>query len=293
MSSHQKEIRNDLSNRVLEALKAGAPPWRSKYNRGFPTNPQTGRKFTGINPLILDAVADKHQYRSKYWATYNQWHVLGIQVPKRPSHIKVGDFGIQIVNWQSFVKTIDRGDILRMDRFHLLQTHLVFNAEQCFGRTCGKYLILTENKQEPDYASAEAIVTATLANIHEHISVEKPLYDRPSDRILLPTRNNFLSDAQYWATKFHEVIHWTESRIGWVGSVDQGELIAEIATGYLESELNLPHDLDTANHDRWMPTWIENIEKNPKYLFDAAAQAARAVDYILGFTKVQEREDSI
>lgn len=289
----QKEIRSDLSDRVLESLKAGAPPWRSKYNRGFPTNPQTGRKFTGINPLVLDAVADKHQYRSKYWATYNQWHVLGIQVPKRPANIKAGDYGIHIVNWQSFLKTVDRGDILRMDRFHLLQTHLVFNADQCFGKTCGKYLILKENMQEPDYTQAESIVAATKANIREHGSVRKPRYDRPSDRILFPTRKNFLNDAQYWATKFHEVIHWTEGRIGWVGPVDQGELIAEIATGYLESELSLPHDMDTANHDKWMPTWIENIEKNPKYLFEAAAQAARAVDYVLGFTKAQEREDVI
>lgn len=289
--SNQSEIRKNLAEKVLESLKAGKPPWRSEYHRGIPTNPQTGRKFTGINPLVLDAIADKHQYRSRYWATYKQWHVLGLQVPKRPENIKVGDYGVHIVNWQSFIKTIDKGDILRMDRFHLLQTHLVFNAEQCFGKTCGKYLILTENKQEPDYIQAEKVIEATGANFNEHTSVTNPHYDRLSDCIFFPTRKGFSDDAQYWATKFHEVCHWAESRIGWAGTVDQGELIAEIATGYLESELNLPHDTDPANHDKWMLTWIENIEKNPKYLFEAAAIATRAVDYILGFTRVQNRED--
>ena len=288
--SQQQQIRNDISNRVLDALKEGVPPWRSKYNRGVPTNPQTGRKFTGINPLILDAVADRRRYRSKFWGTYHQWQTLDLQVAKRPPEFQ-GDFGIPIVNWQSYTKTIDRGDILRLDRFHLLQTHLVFNADQCFGKTCGQYLILKENTQEPDYAQAELVVSATKADIFEDVSVDKPIFDRPSNRILIPTRDSFLNDAQYWATKFHEICHWAEKRVGWVGPVDQGELIAEIATGYLESELGLPHDTDMANHDKWMSLWIGGIEKNPKYLFDAAAQAARVVDYILGFTKPQERED--
>lgn len=285
----QQIIRNSISNRVLDALKEGNPPWRSKYNRGVPTNAQTGRKFTGINPLILDAVADKNKYRSKYWCTYNQWHVLGIQVSKKPLDFK-GDFGIPIVNWQSYIKTIDKGDILRMDRFHLLQTHLVFNADQCFGKTCGQYLILKENTEEPDYTQAESVVAATKADIYEDDSVEKPIFDRPSNRILIPTRDKFLNDAQYWATKFHEISHWGEKRLGWVGPIDQGELIAEIATGYLESELQLPHDTDMANHDKWMELWIKSIEKNPKYLFDAAAQASRVVDWILSFTRQQERE---
>jgi antirestriction protein ArdC len=287
----QLDIRTDLAKRVLDSLKAGAPPWRSVHNRGVPTNPHTGRKFTGINPLILDAVADKYKFRSKYWATYHQWHLLKMQVPRRKPD--TGELGIKIVNWQPFIKTVDKGDLISMERFHLLQTYVVFNAEQCFGPDCGKFLILNENKQEPDYTQAEAIIEATKADIRHHSRVKKPRYDRPpNDRIMLPPRSRFMDDAQYWATKFHEIFHWSEWRVGWTGTPDLGELIAEIGTGYLESELGLPHDQDMTNHNKWLPTWVENIEKNPKYLFDAAAQAARAVDYVLGFTRVQEREDA-
>ena len=286
----QLEIRNSLADRVLEALASGVPPWRSNHNRGVPTNPETGRKFTGINPLILDAIADRQKYRSKFWATYHQWHILGLQVPKRPSNVKSGDWGINIVNWQSFIKTVDKGDILSMERFHLLDKYTVFNASQCFGPSCGKFILNKQNKV-PNYDQAESIVSATEANILYSESA-KPLYERPPlDRIWLPTRNHFIDDAQFWAAKFHEIIHWTESRLGWVGSVDQGELIAEIATGYLEAELSLPHDTDMTNHQKWSPIWVENIKKNPKYLFDAAAQASRAVDYVLGFTRIQKRED--
>lgn len=288
----QLEIRTTLAKRVLDSLKAGAPPWRSVHNRGVPTNAQTGRKFTGINPLILDAVADRDTHRSKYWCTYRQWQILGIQVPKRPDNVPLGEWGINIVNWHPFIKTVDKGDILSMERFHLLQTYTVFNADQCFGKTCGDYIIL-ENNQKPDYAKAQAIVKATRADIRHHSRVKNPRYDRPPhDRIMLPPRSRFLNDAQYWATVVHEILHWSEWRIGWAGTGDMGELVAEIATGYLESELGLPHDQDMTNHNKWLSAWVEGIEKNPKYLFDAAAQATRAVDYVLGFTRVQEREDA-
>lgn len=289
----QKQIRNSLSSIVLEALKAGDFPWRSKYNRGMPTNPQTGQKFTEINPLVLDAVADERKYRSKYWATYKQWNSLGIQVPKRPETLGSLDFGVPIVNWKPFVKIGVKGSgefaHVAVDKFNLLQKHFVFNADQCFGKTCGKYLILSENSLETNYSQAEIIVNSANIKIREHESVESPVYDRSLKLISIPLRVNFLNDAQYWATKFHEIFHWVEDRIGWVGTVDQSELIAEISTGHLESELNIPHDTDAANHDKWMSIWIEKIENDPKYLFDAAEQSARSVDYLLGLTKQSQK----
>lgn len=278
--SNQSNIREMLVKCVLQALKADNPPWRSKHNRGMPVNPLTNHKFTGINPLVLDAVADDRGYRSKYWATYHQWQVLGIQVPKRPSNTPTSEYGVQVVNWQPFIKTIQHVEV---DKFHMLETHLVFNADQCFGKTCGKYLILKEDTKVADYSQAEVLVNATKANIIERSNLIGPQYDRELDSILLPPRSYFIDDAQYWATKFHELVHWTESRLNWRGSPDQGELIAEIATGYLESDLDLCHDSDKANHNKWMPIWIDNIEKDPKYLLDSAAQAARVIDYIRSF----------
>ena len=283
----QLEIRTSLAERVLESIKAGTPSWRSVHNRGLPTNPQTGKKFTGINPLVLDAVADKYNYRSKYWATYHQWHLLGMQVPKRPAKIPSGNWGVHIVNWNPFIKTVDKGDILSMERFHLLSPICVFNADQCFGKEMGKYLIL-KKPAKPDYSEAARVVEATKANVHHDESVVLPLYERmPNDRILMPYPEQFTELSQYWATLFHELAHYSEVRIGWNKPVDQGELMAEIVMGYMESELGLPHDKDMTNHEKWVDVWIENIEKNPVYLFEAAAYAARSVDWILGFSRNQ------
>ena len=63
--------------------------------------------------------------------------------------------------------------------------------------------------------------------------------------------------------------------------MDQGELIAEVGTGFFESHLCLPHDQDDTNINKWLPIWSDRIENCPDYLFDAVAQAERSVHYLL------------
>lgn len=275
--NHQ-EICNYLAEKILDALKKGSPPWRSIHNRGMPTNPETGKRYNGINPLVLDSVADERNYRSKYWATLNQWSVLDIKIGKNPKTFP--EWGTNVVNWKPFITSKEKNDIISLNKIHLLQSHVVFNAEQCYGKTCGKYIIRKDVL--PDYSKAKSILDATNIKIEHNNNVSTPIYEYPPvNRILLPDKDKFVNEAQYWATSFHEMFHWSEYRLGWAGPDHQRELVAEIATGYLESELGLPHDTDLTNHEKWLKKWIEEIEKNPKYLLESAAQAARALDYVL------------
>jgi len=134
-----------------------------------------------------------------------------------------------------------------------------------------------------DYAELDAIIRATGVKITHHWRCPKPRCDRPPlDRILLPPRSRFIDDRQYHATRIHELIHFLEQpwRVGWVGPADQGELIAECATGMIESHLRLPHDEDNTNVTKWLPAWASAIEANPAYLLDAIAQAERCVSYM-------------
>ena len=256
---------------VLSSMREGNYPWRSLSGRGIPRNPLTGRKFSGIDLLVLSAVAQQRQYRSKYWATLREWSLLGMKVRERPANLP---------DSMKAVTTLE-GDRL-------------FNAEQIIGPGIETYLDTMKQQTGPvDYSEAEAIIKATGAKIRHHRQRRIPMYLRPpQDRILLPSRASFNDDQQYCATKFHEVVHHSESRLGWSGSADQGEMIAEAATGIIEAELGLPHDADLLNHNLWLPTWIERIQTSPTYLIDAAAQASRAVNFVLGFSRQQTGTDS-
>lgn len=273
----QSQLQIDLTKSVLKSLREENMPWRSC--RGIPTNPFTGNKYSGINLLILDAIATERKYRNKWWATYQQWHSVGMQVQRRPENIE--EWGVGIVNWKSLSKFVDKGNIISLERFGHMQKHSVFNAEQVFGRDLKKYLISLNEYTNVDYSKLESFIQTTNAIVYHDDLCVLPHYHRPTDTIHLPLRESFVNDKQYFATQIHELFHWAESRLNWSGSEDQGEFIAEIGTGYLESEFDLPHDEDMTNCRTWLPAWISGIEKNPRYLFESAAQAAKGLEYLI------------
>ena len=251
------KTRLTIAEYVLTSLRAEVMPWRS--DRGIPVNPATGKNYLGVNALTLDAVATQRKYRNKWWATYHQWKSAGMQVAKRPENYS-GEWGIPVVSWEE----------------NRMKRHTVFNAEQVFGRELKNWL--TSQIEPKDYSIVDATLNATGAIFQEG---ESPLYDRAADLITLPPRSFFRDDPQFYATKIHELLHWAEERTGWDSPEDQGELAAEIGTGYVESYFQIPHDTDLTNCRKWLSAWISGIEKSPQYLFKAAAQAARASNVLI------------
>ena len=159
-----------------------------------------------------------------------------------------------------------------------------YNVMPELAPTFGKFFTgepLTE--AEAEYGEVDSIIAAVGVKITHHWRCPKPRCDRPPlDRILMPPRSRFWNEAQYQATRIHEVLHYLESHgVGWIGSDHQSELVGEIGTGFLESYLRLPPDRDTANIEKWLPLWAKGIEADPAYLFDAVVQAERATNYLL------------
>ena len=83
------------------------------------------------------------------------------------------------------------------------------------------------------------------------------------------------------------------------GEVDETEfaafdrLIAELGGCFLASELGLPTAERLENHVSYMKTWLKNMQDDPRFIFKAAAQAAKAADFILAFSRepVEEPEE--
>ena len=138
-------------------------------------------------------------------------------------------------------------------------------------------------EKEANYAEIDGIIKATGAKVKHHWNCRKPRYHRLQDRIVIPLQSYFQTVAHYRGTLIHEILHHVEQphRVGWIGSDHQAELVAEIGTAFIESYLRLPHDQEIANIQKWLPWWTREITSNCAYLFDAVAQAERAVMYLL------------
>lgn len=305
----QSEIRETIVSAVVDHLKAGkvAPwrrPWSLDKNAGAPANVVSKRYYRGINPLILAVASMKHGCQSKWWATWKQWKEMGGNVKRRPLNVKPGEWGTNIVFWRSVTKTEQdsRGDEKETTYF-ILKTYCVFCIDQVEGDhldhlRVGHGEISAEEVQER-FEAADRAIEATQTDIRH--GGNDAGYHPGGDFIVLPHRHQF-SLPEYYETAFHELTHWTEheSRLNWDRSNPEhtyalGELIAELGGCFIASELGLPTVERLENHASYLKNWLQKMQDDPKYLLTAAAQAAKAADYVLDFSResVEEPESAM
>ena len=114
------------------------------------------------------------------------------------------------------------------------------------------------------------------------------LYARPpGDFIQTPHEGRFLSVSANAAKLLHELVHWSEWRLNWLGSYAEGELRAEIGSCFLSAALNIPESGELTNHTAYIASWIRALENDSKYIFRASSAASAAADFILSFSRPQ------
>lgn len=78
---YRAKLHADIANQIVTSIEAGVLPWRQPWvaskNTGFPTNFITGKRYRGVNPMILWLASTKSGYQSKFWGTPNQWISIG------------------------------------------------------------------------------------------------------------------------------------------------------------------------------------------------------------------------
>jgi antirestriction protein ArdC len=288
--SSQTEIRSRVTAQIIEAMKAGTPPWRRPWSEsadmGFPTNALTKKPYRGINVLLLQAQG----FASKHWATYQQWQNIGGQVMK-------GERATKIVFYKPFSKSAinDDGEEEKED-FFVLREYSVFNAQQCKDPAIKLPTAATPNFL--DFEPAEEAIKASGADIR--FGGDRAFYRVEQDYIQLPPKQSFVSEREYYGTVTHECVHWSghESRLNRLEKNDRfgsaayafEELVAEIAGCFMCTELNLPQSEDLSNQHAYLANWLTVLQGDNGAIMRAASQASKAVDFILAFSRKVEAE---
>lgn len=255
-------------------MKSGKMPWKC-HDRGVPFNPTNQKRYSGINPILLDCVAHERGYDSKYWATFNQWNTNNLM-------IKSGSKSVEIIKWDNLVEFVEKQESIQLQTYMKMKTYPVFCFSQCTGILDVYETYEFKNLIDNDYTKVDNIVKNRKIKIKTDKTVDFAYHDPINEEIVIPTESFFSNDSQYYATILHELAHHSESLIGWGDRpLHQGELLAEIVTGYVESELGFNHDQDTTNQNLYFETWIQEINNDPDYLFQAATFASKSIDWIL------------
>jgi antirestriction protein ArdC len=291
----QNEIRERITNTIIEALEKGTSPWRQPWkndpNAGRPENVVSKRHYRGINPLLLAVAAMKHGFQSKWWATFKQWQELGGQVMRRPTNVEPGEWGTTIVFWKPIQVVEENNGKEKEKTVFVLRTYIVFNVDQVEGLD---HLRVGNSINDTDsivtYENADKTIEATGAEIR--YGGNRAFYNRLGDYIQVPLREQFTA-GEYYETILHEMVHWTEKRLDWNRKDEgyaMGELIAEMGSCFLANELGIPTSETLPNHASYLDHWLRAMKSDHKFIFQASSQANRAADFILSFSRVNQPE---
>lgn len=265
-----------ITDRILESLASGMVPWRKPWHTETPKNLVSGREYRGVNILLLQSAP----FESPYWLTFNQARSLG-------GSVKKGERGCPVIFWKVSEERDEHGE---PEKSFVLRYFTVFNAAQCQG------IEVPPSAVRPEFNPIEAcerIVSGFAGRPRIDHGGDLACYVPSLDRVQLPSHQAFSSAAEYYSTLFHELTHSTgaANRLARKGILDRAsfasheysfeELIAECGAAFLCAQGAIDNrTLD--NSAAYIASWGKKLRSEPRWIVNAAAQASKAADLILG-----------
>lgn len=294
----KRDVKAEVNDRLVKCIENGVIPWRKPWISdpcaGDPCNFITDKEYRGVNFMLCDATAIECGYSSKYWGTYKQWSEKGFQVRK-------GEKSTEIVYWNWFDKKPanagDTGENCKgeseegaTERIAFMKTYYVFNAHQVDGEGIEQYLVnpnAEKRKQEwSDIRLAESVASATGCPVRH--AGNQAYYQHSTRSITMPAKEKFECAADYYATLFHELGHWSEYESGF-SKLDResrlyalAELYAEVTGCYVCGSLGIPNDLN--NSASYLESWLRGLKAKPGLIISVAQWASKGADCVLGKT---------
>ena len=287
-NSERQDIYTRITGQIVASLEQGVRPWSRPWSGENVatriTRPlrHNGTPYAGINILMLWLASLEHGFTSPSWMTFNQ--ALDLK-----AHVRKGEKGSLVVYANTFSRTekdAEGNDVEREIPF--LKGYTVFNVEQIEGLP-GEYYA----KPEPTFSPVERIEWAERFFAATHADIRyrgtRAYYAQDADYIQMPPIESFRDPESFYATLAHETTHWTKhpSRIerdfGRKSFGDEGyareELVAELGAAFLCVDLELTPEV-REDHAAYIGTWLTVLKNDNRAIFQAAAHAQRAVDYL-------------
>lgn len=275
-----------VTNKIIKMLEEGEIPWRKPWKVRKPKNLITGREYRGINRLLLMNT----EFNSPCWLTPKQ-------VKEINGKVKKGQKPTFVVFWKLYDKEVinEEGERIIVT-IPVLRFYHVFNAEQCeLPRKWQEKAELEENQVEVNQDEKIRKCYEIVKNMPNPPAIvnqgARAYYDPINDRVVVPIPSLFKSIEFYYATLFHELVHSTghESRLNRIKKVEhfgseeysREELVAELGAAFLcaETGISQPTIKDSA---AYIQGWLKKLRNDKRLVIQAAAQAEKAVAYILG-----------
>jgi antirestriction protein ArdC len=283
----KKNVYEIITEQIINSLEEGHIPWKKPWS-GFemlPKNLISNKYYSGLNFFLLQLAP----FESSYYLTYNQ-------IKNKGGQLKKGSKGLPI----TFFKMIERKDNIE-EVVPLLRYYRVFNLDQVEGIEKPKEGEIKLNESFENIEKAKLMLKQIERN---HAPIEsfksnRAFYNSLGDYIKIPTKAQYETEAEYYCTAFHEIIHSTgyqdrlnrkslyKSQSFGDHSYSEEELVAELGAAYLCAMTGISNET-LENSKAYIKGWIKVFKNDPKMIHRAAKEAQKAVDYLTGSVKFEE-----
>jgi antirestriction protein ArdC len=307
-----------ISDLIIEGLERGVGPWSRPWtvlNPGYslgmsnvldgsrPFNPCTngkGRSYNGMNTWLLAITSQIHGWTDPRFCTFKQLAKNKWSIKEGQSKKDGGPGPSDVFFWKVYEKETrtDSGEV-KMNRFFTIKVYKVWNLDQLEGPEAWaapeapEPIEPVEETEKPDrvYNLAWAVTEEWDSEVSCGHGGDRAYYMPSADRIQMPTYDQFHSEADYLATKFHEQVHSTGHKSreerdfsGRFGNEAYAfeELVAEIGAATLMAATGVASEGEIRDdHVAYIASWIKVLKKDHKAIFTADSQAKKAVNRIL------------
>jgi len=270
MTKVTRDIAQEITDKFIAAIEGGmvGGAWVRPWNLmgDVPRNIATGKGYRGMNFFLLAMMG------GGVWGTYKQWQEAGAQVRK-------GEKGQTIIR-----PLMGKDKATDETRIFVWGGATVFHSSQFDGYAAP----LVEGKPFNANAVAEGLIAASGATIAH--GGDKAFYMPSQDRVQMPVKEAFHTEADYYATILHELVHWT----GHASRLDRKldttrfgneayafeELVAELGSCFLSAHTGVSVGFND-NHAQYLAGWLRIMKGDKNAVITAASKAQAAVDMLL------------
>ncbi|MEM9931452.1 MAG: zincin-like metallopeptidase domain-containing protein [Bacteroidota bacterium] len=294
-SSSRPDVYQLVTDIILEKLEQGVIPWKQRWSaQGPAANYLTRKPYRGINALLLNTLG----LTQPYFLTFRQAKQLG-------GYVRKGAQSLPVVFWQWYYRHRETGKKLTeqevkalpdtlVERHPFLRYYRVFHISDTERIT---FELPTVNLSNPDedklmcgfqplHSMPHPVAVKTRSNM--------PFYHPQHDYINMPAMNTFSSEEAFFQVLYHEMTHATghAKRLNrssvtapqpfgsWTYSKE--ELVAEMGASFLSNLMGLQNEAELGDAASYIQGWLKVLRNDKRFVVEAAQQAQRAVDYILG-----------
>jgi antirestriction protein ArdC len=294
MRKRKYDVRQEITDKIINLIEEGVSPWQCPWVKkgcqlnGLPFNWQTKAQYNGINILLLWIAAMENGFTRSAFMTFKQAQAMGGKVKK-------GAKGTRCIFFKPLERDLENTESGETEKvvIPVINTFTVFNVDQIEGLDLPDVESENQEYHERDVVAKIDILSEIYCNNTGLViknGGDRAYYSPSLDIIRLPT--TFVDGYKYAAVKSHELIHSTgiPSRLDRFSRQDEDfnsvkesyaaeELTAELGAAFLCSHLGI--ECDYPDHASYLDHYLKHLKDDKNFIFRAAAQAAKATDFIV------------